>query len=268
MSKPKVHWDYDTCYEIAKECSYRSDLKHKCEQAYRTALKNGWINDYTWFVSKGEAITKNKTVYTKDMCYEEAKKYTSKIDFFRNSKGAYVAAKKNRWMLEYTWLIQPKQYKGKFNYGYCYEEAKKYKTRKEYKVGCSCGYHHARINKWLDDYTWFIHPEVSNKKWNKETCYNEAKKYKTLKEFADKSLGAYHVALKTNGYKIIYGLKEKKLILNGITIIAIMRLKNTKVEANLNKKTTQLIVVRIIMDGLMNSIGLSSQTKNGDIKLV
>ena len=210
MSKPKVYWDYDTCYKVAKECSYRSDLKYKYEQAYRTALKNGWINDYTWFVSKGEAITKNKTVYTKDMCYEEAKKYTSKIDFFRNCKGAYVAAKKNRWMLEYTWLIQPKQYKGKFNYGYCYEEAKKYKTRKEFQVGCSCGYHHARINKWLDDYTWFIHPEVSNKKWNKETCYNEAKKYKTLKEFADKSLGAYHVALKNEWIQDYIWLERKK----------------------------------------------------------
>lgn len=210
MSKPKVYWDYDTCYKVAKECSYRSDLKYKYEQAYRTAIKNGWINDYTWFVSKGEAITKNKTVYTKDMCYEEAKKYTSKIDFFRNSKGAYVAAKKNRWMLEYTWLIQPKQYKGKFNYGYCYEEAKKYKTRKEFQVGCSCGYHHARINKWLDDYTWFIHPEVSNKKWNKETCYNEAKKYKTLKEFADKSLGAYHVALKNEWIQDYIWLERKK----------------------------------------------------------
>ena len=210
MSKPKVYWDYDTCYKVAKECSYRSDLKYKYEQAYRTALKNGWINDYTWFVSKGEAITKNKTVYTKDMCYEEAKKYTSKIDFFRNSKGAYVAAKKNRWMLEYTWLIQPKQYKGKFNYGYCYEEAKKYKTRKEFQVGCGCGYHHARINKWLDDYTWFIHPEVSNKKWNKETCYNEAKKYKTLKEFADKSQGAYHVALKNEWIQDYIWLERKK----------------------------------------------------------
>ncbi len=45
ISKQKVHWDYDTCYKVAKECSYRSDLKYKYPQAYRTALKNGWIND-------------------------------------------------------------------------------------------------------------------------------------------------------------------------------------------------------------------------------
>jgi len=214
MGKPKAYWDYDTCYEVAKGCSYRADLKYKYPQAYRTALKNGWINDYTWFVTKGEAIAKSKIIYNKNYCYEEAKKYTSKIDFLKNSHGAYVVAKKNGWIEEYTWLIHPKQYKGKFDYDYCYKEAQKYKTRKEFQVGCSCGYHHARINNWLDDYTWFIHPEVCNKKWNKETCYNEAKKYDTLKEFAEKSSGSYSAALK-NGWLIEYSWLNRKQKPNG-----------------------------------------------------
>lgn len=210
MGKPKVNWDYDNCYEVAKGCSYRADLKNKYPQAYRTALKNGWINDYTWFKTKGEAIAKRKTVCTKEYCYEEAKKYTSKIDFLKNSNRAYVVAKKNGWIEEYTWLIHPKQYKGKYDYDYCYEEARKYKTRKDFQVGCSCGYHHARINKWLDDYTWFIHPEISNKKWNKETCFNEAKKYETLGEFAEKSLGAYTAALKNRWLGDYNWLKRKQ----------------------------------------------------------
>ena len=214
MGKPKVNWDYDNCYEVAKGCSYRADLKNKYPQAYRTALKNGWINDYTWFKTKGEAIAKRKTVCTKEYCYEEAKKYTSKIDFLKNSNRAYVVAKQNGWIEEYTWLIHPKQYKGKFDYDYCYKEARKYKTRKEFQVGCSCGYYHARINKWLDDYTWFVHPEVSNKKWNKETCYDEAKKYETLKEFAEKKSGCYSVALK-NGWLGDYTWLKRKQKTNG-----------------------------------------------------
>ena len=209
MRKPHGYWNYDTCFEVAKECLYRAELKSKYPLAYRVSLKQGWINDYTWFVSKGEAITKSKTVYTKEMCYEEAKKNTSKIEFLRNSNRAYVVAKQNGWIEEYTWLIQPKQYKGKFDYDYCYKEAKKYKTRKEFQVGCSCGYHHARINKWLDDYTWFVHPEVSNKKWNKETCYYEAKKYEALKDFAENSKGAYKVALKHGWLQDYVWLKRK-----------------------------------------------------------
>ena len=63
---------------------------------------------------------------------------------------------------------------------------KKYSTRKEFQQKCGRAYYFARINKWLDDYTWFIHPEVSNKKWNKETCYNEAKKYSKWVDFQEK----------------------------------------------------------------------------------
>ena len=209
MRKPRTYWDYEACYEAAKKCVCRSDLKNKYPQAYRTALKNGWINDYVWFKTKGEAIAESKTVYTKEYCYEEAKKYTSKIEFFRNCNRAYVVAKKNGWIEEYTWLIHPKQYKGKYDYEYCYEEAKKYKTRKEFQVGCGCAYYRARVNKWLDDYTWFIHPEVSSKKWNKETCYDEAKKHKTLKEFAEKSSGCYSAALK-NGWLGDYTWLKRK----------------------------------------------------------
>lgn len=214
MGKPRGYWDYEACYEAAKGCASRSDLKYKYPQAYRTALKNGWIDDYIWFKTKGEAIAESKTVCTKEYCYEEAKKYTSKIDFLRNSNRAYVVAKQNGWIEEYTWLIQLKQYKGKFDYEYCYKEAKKYKTRKEFQVGCSCGYYHARINKWLDDYTWFVHPEVSNKKWNKGTCYDEAKKYETLKEFAEKSSGCYNAALK-NGWLGDYIWLKRKQRTNG-----------------------------------------------------
>ena len=214
MRKPRGYWNYEACCEAAKGCTYRSELKNKCPQAYRTALKNGWINDYFWFKTKGEAISKSKTVYTKESCYEKAKKYTSKIEFLKSSNGAYVMAKKNGWIEEYFWLVHPKQYKGKFDYEYCYKEAKKYKTRKEFQVGCSCGYYHARINKWLDDYTWFVHPEVSNKKRDKKTCYDEAKRYETLKEFAEKSSSSYSVALK-NGWLGDYTWLERKRKSNG-----------------------------------------------------
>lgn len=151
MSKPKVHWDYDTCYEIAKECSYRSDLKHKCEQAYRTALKNGWINDYTWFVSPNK-----KWEY--QSCLEESKKYSTRSEFAKKCSGAYHIASKNNWLKEYIWLKNGKKLRlekyGKWTKEACFEEAKKYKSRGEFAEKNGSAYRNARRFGWIDDYTW------------------------------------------------------------------------------------------------------------------
>ena len=151
MSKPKVHWDYDTCYEIAKECSYRSDLKHKCEQAYRTALKNGWINDYTWFVSPNK-----KWEY--QSCLEESKKYSTRSEFAKKCSGAYHIASKNNWLKEYIWLKNGKKLRleryGKWTKEACFEEAKKYKSRGEFAKKNGSSYRNACRFGWIDDYTW------------------------------------------------------------------------------------------------------------------
>ena len=63
----------------------------------------------------------------------------------------------------------------------------------------------ARKRGWLRDYTWLIiEPlEPHNKKWNYETCFAEAKKYKTRSEFNKKRSGAYDVA-RRNGWLADY----------------------------------------------------------------
>ena len=42
--------------------------------------------------------------WNKENCYEEAKKYRTKTDFAKNSKGAYDSSKKNGWIDDYTWF--------------------------------------------------------------------------------------------------------------------------------------------------------------------
>ena len=89
--------------------------------------------------------------------------------------------------------------KTKSNKETCYEEAKKYSTRNEFRKGSSGAYAVARKNKWIDDYIWFeeIHKPMGY--WNEETCYEEAKKYSTRTEFHKGSSGAYAVA-RRNGW--------------------------------------------------------------------
>ena len=89
--------------------------------------------------------------------------------------------------------------KTKWNKETCYEEAKKYSTRTEFQKGCGRAYAVARQNKWLDDYIWFVEGNEKKTKWNKETCYEEAKKYSTRSEFYKGCSSAYNVACK-NGW--------------------------------------------------------------------
>lgn len=63
----------------------------------------------------------------------------------------------------------------------------------------------ARNRGWLREYTWLIKEPIEpyNKKWNYDTCYAEAKKYKTRGEFNKEGGGAYDVA-RRNGWLADY----------------------------------------------------------------
>jgi len=137
--------------------------------------------------------------WTEEKCYQEAKKYTSRGEFQKNSMGAYTAARKNGWLNDYTWFEQKIKPSGYWDYNACYNEARKYKSKSEFKSNARVAYKVALKNGWLKDYTWFERPSSHKKKWNYETCYQEAKKYTSRGEFAKNARGAYEVALK-NGW--------------------------------------------------------------------
>ena len=52
-------------------------------------------------------------------------------------------------------------------------------------------------------------PPSSNKKWTYEKCYEEAKKYMTLKEFKEKGGRSYIVSVKNNWIKDFDWLNRK-----------------------------------------------------------
>ncbi len=85
------------------------------------------------------------------------------------------------------------------NYENCFEEASKYDSRAAFQRGCMSAYTAARKNGWLKYYTWFKRPEAHNKKWNYDTCKEEALKFRTKVEFAKGSSGAYDAA-RANGW--------------------------------------------------------------------
>lgn len=104
--KPTGYWNNEElCFKLAKECISRSNFKNKYERAYRSSIRNGWINNYTWFKDPIKPAQHPAGYWTKERCIEESKKYKTMKEFKNHcSSNAYKASKKNNWLDDFTWL--------------------------------------------------------------------------------------------------------------------------------------------------------------------
>ena len=183
-------------------------LEDKLTLAEGVIKEGEWLEKYKingWIIlnkaKTGSIGSLAKKIWTKEECYETAKKYKLMKDFHNHNEGAYNMAKANNWLKEYTWFRQHKP-KGYWTYERCYEEAKKYKFLKDFRKYVYAAYNYALRHKWLEDYTWLkqLQTQKPSGYWgNQEHCYEEAKKYKFLKDFRKCGKCAYNSALK-NGW--------------------------------------------------------------------
>lgn len=90
-------------------------------------------------------------------------------------------------------------YKSWKNRNDCIIDALKYSIKSEWIKNSNAAYISALKNGWISDCCMhMIKPEIWNKKWTKETCIVEAKKYSTRNDFRKKSSGAYDAARDNN----------------------------------------------------------------------
>lgn len=104
--------------------------------------------------------------------------------------------------------------RGKWSKTKTFEEAKKYKTKNEFRKACDSGYQAAYKHGWLKDYDWFVKPEPHNKIWTEKKCVEAAKQCKTIKEFREKFTTAYYVS-KKNGWFEHYNWLKRAIKPNG-----------------------------------------------------
>lgn len=187
-SLSRIKWTYETCFDEAKKHKTRSEFAKKAGAAYRIARKNGWSNEYTWFVD----IIKPSGYWTYETCYEEAKKFKTRAEFYRKSPSAYQLAREEKWLDDYVWFVSKATPAHFWTYKKCYEAARKYKTRDEFNKKDSKAYTAAYRNGWLDDYTWFEKKFA----WTYESCLTIAKQFKTKREFELGHKGAYTAAVR------------------------------------------------------------------------
>lgn len=189
---PNGYWTKALVMEEAHKYNSSGEFQKGNLTAYNAAHNHGWIKECIWFLKP-----KNAKKWDYNTCFEEAQKYTSRQEFRIKSITAYTVARKHGWLGEYVWLERLIV----LSYDYCVEEAHKYEYLSDFRSGSHRAYLVARNRGWLKDYDWLIKEQIvpHNKKWNYDTCYAEAKKYKTRSKFGEKASGAYDVARK-NGW--------------------------------------------------------------------
>lgn len=121
---PNKIWTYESCLEESKKYTSRSEFAARKSGAYHVASKNGWLDDYTWLPSDARHLRlENWGKWTKDACYAEAKKYTSRGEFAQKNGSAYNNARQHGWIDDYYWLKDERfgLIEGKIDLVYSYE---------------------------------------------------------------------------------------------------------------------------------------------------
>ena len=103
---------------------------------------------------------KKKRKWTYESCYEEAKKYKTKVEFQKSNAGAFKYAYEKGLLKVFDWFEEIKKPNGYWTKDRCEEEARKYHTKGDFLKGCSAAHHAAVVNGWLDDYDWLIDQRI------------------------------------------------------------------------------------------------------------
>lgn len=153
--KAKYSWTKESCYNVAKQFSTKSEFAKKNPVAYGVSLRNGWLCEFDCFKQ-----SKPNGYWTEEKCREVALKCKTRSELYRKYGSAYEYARKNKWLNDYTWfecgLQMSADRKRKWTEQTCREAALKCKTRTEFSKKYNAAYNWSRIKGWLNDYTWFI----------------------------------------------------------------------------------------------------------------
>jgi len=124
-------WNSKNVEEESKRYKTRSEFAKGSPSAYKYALKEKLLPKFVWLSTSmkmpfGYWIIKENVV-------KEAKKYTSRTEFYKKCSPAYRSAIKHKWIDEMTWLKCERMVKrGFWSYENLKEESKKYKNKKEF----------------------------------------------------------------------------------------------------------------------------------------
>ena len=194
--RSKKPWTRETCQEEALKYKNVPDFRQNSNSAYLVARKQGWLEEITAHLDDRRV---SRTIWTKELCAKEAKKYSTRSAFGNNSKGAYSAS------LKYKWLdaicSHMKKRKPSYKRGYwtkikCADAAQLYNSTSDFRKYSPSAYLAAKKNGWFSEICSHIKiTKYPSGYWTKELCRLEALKFKSKQQFKAES-GKAHAAAK------------------------------------------------------------------------
>lgn len=110
---------------------------------------DGWI---LLNIAKAGSLGTLSYKYTKKVCYDLAKQFTTKKEFRETYKNVYSKCLEKGWVKDYYWLKNSHRQKRIFTYEECKNVCLQYKTRSEFKDKHPCMYLQTLKNGWIDDF--------------------------------------------------------------------------------------------------------------------
>lgn len=143
-------YTFEDVKELAEKYDKLADFTKNHFAAYEAALANGWMDSFTHL--------QRKRVHTVESVLNECKKFNSYKEFMNADESianAFRRFYKRNHITDADLPWEFKKRKKSWTREDCYEEAKKYDSRYQMKLGSESAYESARKNNWLDNYTWF-----------------------------------------------------------------------------------------------------------------
>ena len=171
----------------------RQEFRHGSNSAYEYARKHKLLDSICTHMIRPLA----KIKWTDEAIYEEAKKYSSKEEFRKGCSAAYTIAHK-KGIIEKACLhmVSSRKTRHYWTFEQCQNAASKYQSRKDFKKNDSSAYSTAVRNGWIEQICTHMVKPIPKIKWTYEKLVEDAKKYKTKKDFKLFSHSAYVTAVR------------------------------------------------------------------------
>lgn len=193
-------WDKESVIEEAKKYNTVTDWQNCGNASYAIARKNGWFEDATVHF---EPLKHENGYWSKERIAKSAKKYKTKMEWLKGDPSAYTTASRNEWIEDVTLHMEKhakpveKKSKGYWTKERVLENARQFKTAKEWRLSENSSYRTAQDKGWLTEAT--AHMDNKNKPrgyWTKEHIIEDAQKFKSKIKWRQSNSGGYRAALK------------------------------------------------------------------------
>lgn len=143
----------------ASQYQRRGEWSKKSPNAYSSAARNGWLEKCCSHMPKPKNSKKRRPLkWHKEACQNDAKRFSSRSEWQRQSNSAYNSAKNNKWLdeccahmaLQKRGSTVSKPISQYWDLDSCMKEAKKYTSISEWDKQSGASYKAALRNNWVD----------------------------------------------------------------------------------------------------------------------